>query len=117
MIRMKSLGAVALLPALVACQPAADLSDPLRAEFIAGCDGLKEYRSMKPTKRLAYCACIYDQSMAGLSEEEKQYARFYLLEMTGGNSGPTDFLRNGNVNMRAMVVASNAIGNARPKCG
>lgn len=114
-MRLLKLGSVVLASALAACNPAAVSDDPTRAAFIAGCDGLRETRSMKPERRAAYCSCGYDQTMAGLTDEEKQFAQFYLLQQAGGYKGPTNFIEKGN--MQAMMKASNAIGAARRRCG
>lgn len=101
--------------ALSACKPVADTNDPIRAEFIEACMGRIEYRSMKLEKRTAYCECGYDATMSGLSQEEKQFARFYLLEQVGVNAQSKKLIEKPDFD--AMMKASKAIGNAAKRCG
>ena len=116
MKRISFLMAVLLAaPAISACDPEAPKNDPVRTKFIAGCDGLKPYQSMKPEKRIARCKCIYDKTLRGLTDEEKRYARFYLLVQAGLEAEARKLLS--MPNMDAIVKSSNAIGAAVKQCG
>lgn len=99
---------------LAACQSQEPQNDPIRDEFVEACIGRIEYRSMPPDKRTAYCKCGYDNSLHGLSDKEKQFARFYLLEQVGVNVQSRGLIT--EPDMDAMVKASNAIGNAVKRC-
>ena len=101
--------------ALVGCNPSADKNDPIRVEFIKACEGLVEYRSMKPKKRTQFCECGYDQTMKDLSEEEKQVARFYFVIASGcRHQSRRTWLPNPAFNF--MGTASKAIGDAVKRC-
>lgn len=113
----KCVGSITLfLVAIVlsSCKPAELKDDPIRVEFVEACKGRIEYKSMKPNKRAAYCECGYDKSIGGLSDEEKQFARFYLLAQVGVEVQSRRFID--KPNMQAMVKASKAIGNAVKRC-
>lgn len=113
--RCLSITALLATATLAACKPVADTNDPIRAEFIEACMGRIEYRSMKPEKRTAHCECGYDTTMSGLSQEEKQFARFYLLEQMGVNVQSRKLIDKPNFD--AMMKASKAVGNAAKRCG
>lgn len=98
--------------ALSSCTPV-DVNDPVRAQFLAACDA--RIKHMKPDKRTAYCQCGYDVSLAGLSEDEKQLARFYLLGAVGDEATAKQLAI--KPDFKAMTKASNAIGAARYRCG
>jgi hypothetical protein len=100
--------------ALGACRTEPVSDDPLRAEFTEACNGRAEYRSMTPVKRIAFCECGYDKTMAGLSGEEQQFARFYLLSQVGVDARTRNLIQKPNV--QAMMKASNAIGEAVRRC-
>ena len=100
--------------ALVGCNPSADKNDPIRVEFIKACEGLVEYRSMKPKKRTQFCECGYDQTMKDLSEEEKQVARFYLLSQVGVDTKSKNLVTQSGIQF--MGTASKAIGDAVKRC-
>ncbi len=100
--------------ALTACMPAEPKDDPLRTEFVEACMGRIEYRAMQPDKRSAYCKCGYDRTLSGLSEEEKKFARFYLLEQVGVDAGSKQLIT--KPDMDAMLKASKAIGQAVRRC-
>ncbi|MEM8539835.1 MAG: hypothetical protein AAGF25_02670 [Pseudomonadota bacterium] len=97
------------------CHPSADENDPIRLQFVGSCEGMRAYSSMKPQKRTNLCKCVYDQALNGLEENEKQYARFYLLEQAGADSQSNRI--EGQPDMAAMLGASNAIGEAAKGCG
>ena len=109
------IAAMMVISLLWACKPSAVKDDPFRAEFVEACEGRIEYRSMKPEKRTAYCKCGYDETVSGLSDEEKQFARFYLLAQVGVDVQSRKLIS--HPNMEAMVAASNAIGAAVKRCG
>jgi hypothetical protein len=107
--------ALLLSSALLACNPAEPVADdPYRIEFVAACEGRIEYRTMQAEERTAYCECGYDKTMAGLSDEEKPFARFYLLEQVGVDVQSRNLIS--EPNMQAMVKASEAIGKAVARC-
>lgn len=106
--------AASLTLVLAACQSEKPQNDPIRDEFVEACIGRIEYRSMPLEKRTAYCECGYDKTMRGLSDREKQFARFYLLEQVGVNVQSRGLIT--EPDMDAMVKASNAIGNAVKRC-
>ena len=100
---------------LCGCNPAAEENDPIRSQFVESCDGMRAYISMKPQERTNLCKCVYDQTLSGLEEKEKQYARFYLFEQAGAASQSNRI--EGQPDMNAMLKASNAIGEAVKSCG
>jgi hypothetical protein len=69
---------------------------------------------MRPDKRTAYCECGYDKTLSGLSEEEKQIARFYLLGQVGGDVKSRFIV--GQPDIQTLLKVSNAIGNAGKRC-
>ncbi len=97
------------------CNPATEKNDPVRLQFVGSCEGMRAYSSMKPQKRTSLCHCVYDQTLSGLEENEKKYARFYLLEQTGVESSSNQI--DGQPDMNAMLSASKAIGEAVKRCG
>ena len=114
--RVLSLALVSLATsALVSCNRAEEKADPVRAEFVSACEGRIEYSSMEPGKRTAYCKCGYDKTMNALSEEEKQFARFYLLAQVGVDVRSRKLISKSNT--QAMMKATEAIGNAVKRCG
>ena len=100
--------------ALAACKPAPAKHDPIRGKFLAACDGRIEYRSMKPQKRRVYCECVYERTIKGLSELEKQYAQFYLLEQVGVDAQSRQLI--GKPDGQAMMKAAQALGKAAARC-
>ena len=99
---------------LVSCTPASLTSDPVRAEFVEACQTMKAYRSMAPLKRTEICECTYDKTMSGLSEGEKQAARFYLFTQAGVDVKSRGFVTSSNLNDAPQ--ASQAIGKAVRRC-
>ncbi|MEM7428608.1 MAG: hypothetical protein AAF441_21170 [Pseudomonadota bacterium] len=114
MHRLLLISALLATAAVAACKPAIVKSDPTRVEFVEACEGRTEYRSMKPSKRTAYCECGYDQTMSALSDEEKQVARFYLLSQVGVDVRTRGLISEPNFN--GMMKASKAIGDAAKRC-
>ena len=108
------IAAMSAMSLLGACKPLVVKDDPFRTEFVEACEGRNEYRSMKPETRTAYCTCGYDETMSGLSDEEKQFARFYLLAQVGVDVQSRRLIS--HPNMEAMVEASNAISAAVERC-
>lgn len=100
---------------LAACEQEAVKDDPVRAEFLPACEGMAAYGSMEPKKRTAHCACVYDKTMSGLSDEEKQVARFYLLEQAGLDAQSRNLVNESN--LQAIGKAANSIGEAVKRCG
>ncbi|SRR6056297_371333 len=100
---------------LGACRPAIVEDDAIRGEFLEACEGSKEYQSMPPASRSAYCACGYDRAMARLTDEEKPVAQFHLLELVGVNAREKKLVT--QKNFRAMGKASSAIAVAVQQCG
>lgn len=115
--RKAASGLITLLAslALVACTPAADKNDPYRIKALAACKIYKAYQRMPLEKRLAYCACVYDKSLSGLSKQEKQVARFYLLAQLNVDVKSMNLL-DPPPPMQSMMKASNAIGAAVKRC-
>lgn len=99
---------------LIVCKPVAQEHDGYRTEFMTACEGLNAYRTMQPAKRGAYCACTYDRTLQGLSAEEKQFARFYLLAQSGLDVQSRRLIDKPEA--KAMFVASQAIANAVQRC-
>lgn len=106
--------ALFLATLLASCKSASVADDPLRAEFVAACLVRVEYRSMKTARRTAYCECGYDKTMSDLSDNEKLYARFYLLSQVGVDVRERKFVD--RLDMQAMLKASKAIARAVRQC-
>lgn len=100
--------------ALAACKPAPAKHDPIRGEFLTACEGRIEYRSMEPQERRTYCACGYDRTIKGLSELEKKYAQFYLLEQVGVDAQSRRLID--KPDGQAMMKAAQALGKAAARC-
>jgi hypothetical protein len=103
-----------LMMTAAACNPAENENDPIRVEFISGCEGLRAYSSMKPDRRTSMCKCIYDTAMRGLSEQEKNGARFYLLEQAGIDAKSKNLVSISDLNV--MGTAAKAVGDAVKQC-
>ena len=115
-IRPAHIVAVLFLATLLAsCKSASVADDPVRAEFVAACIGRVEYRSMETARRTAFCKCGYDRTMSGLSDNEKPYARFYLLSQVSVDVRERNLIT--RPDMQAMIKASKAIGGAVRQCG
>lgn len=99
---------------LTACGPEAETGDPIRVEFVEACDGLRAYNRMESNDRIKMCKCLYDTALQGLSEEEKNGARFYLLEQAGIDARSKSLVK--KPDMKVMFAASKAVGNAVKKC-
>ena len=106
--------AVLATSALLSCKPAEVNDDPFRAEFVEACIGRIEYQSMKLKKRSAYCECGYDKTISGLADEEKKFARFYLLGQVGVDVRSRKLID--KPDGQAMMAASKAIGEAVKRC-
>ena len=106
---------IPILLILSACGPSSKENDPFRTEFFDACMQMKPYQSMSPEKRNNLCKCTYDTTMAGLSEDAQNTARFYLLSQAGVkpvSKSLVSSLPDGNV----MFEASKAIGEAARQC-
>lgn len=115
MLRIISLSSSVLAAlALAGCNLEATKADPIRIEFVEACEGRAENRSMEPKKRTTYCECGYDTTMSGLSGDEKQLARFYLLAQVGVDVQSRNLIS--EPNWKAMPKVSTAIGNAGKRC-
>lgn len=121
MSRLVSLISATVLSALlISCTPEAENENPVRAEFMASSDGLIEYKSMKPEKRTALCGCVYDKTVNGLTDTEKEFAHVYLLEQVGIDVQSRKMFSETyepDVMMNAMTKSSKALGNAAKQCG
>ena len=115
MMRVLFFGVAMLVSSsLLACKREAAKDDPIRTEFVAACEGRIEYQSMQPKKRTAYCECGYDTTLSELSDEEKQFAHFYLLAQVGVDVQSRKLIDKSN--MEAMLKASKAIDDAVKRC-
>ena len=101
--------------ALSACGPSPETNDPIRVEFIEGCMAMKAYQSMKAEKRAILCRCTYDETMANLSGDAQNAARFYLLEQAGVETASRKLMSE-TPDMAIMLDASKAIGKAVKQC-
>ena len=99
---------------VAACSSAENENDPIRIEFISACDGLGAYKSMKPDRRTSMCKCLYDTAMRGLSEKEKNGARFYLLEQSGIDAKSKNLLSISDLDV--MGTAAKAVADAVKQC-
>ena len=99
---------------LTACGPEVETNDPVRVEFVDACDGLRAYNRMEANDRINMCKCLYDTALQGLSDEEKDGARFYLLEQSGIDARSRNLVK--KPDMSVMLAASKAVGDAVKEC-
>ncbi len=120
--RRTQLIALAGLVGLAACGgangPGAP-DDPLRTEFLALCQGSPdqvriETQSQGRVKTADYCACVYDDTVRGLSDAEAKVAAFYLMSQVGASQADLQKFR--DMDLNGMVAASEAIGKAAKRC-
>ncbi|MEM9332167.1 MAG: hypothetical protein AAGA53_12635 [Pseudomonadota bacterium] len=112
---MRLINVFAFLLILSACGPSAEKSDPIRIEFAEGCMGMTAYQSMPEDKRNKLCTCIYDNAISGLEEDAQNAARFYLLGQAGVKAASKNLVSQ-PPDMKVLLEASNAIGNAVKRC-
>ena len=86
---------------------------------MTACPSQKTYQSRPKDKVLKYCACVYDQTLKGLTEDEAMTARFYLLGQSGIDvKNRREFVdRDITVVADTMGIASRALGEAVKACG
>lgn len=99
---------------------ATELPEPFEEEFLVACTAEPNntpsgfYGSDKITPD-TYCACIFDTTMRGLSEDEKLVAAFYLLGQSGIDTRNRPEFR--QIDPMAMMAGSEAVGRAVNRCG
>lgn len=116
------LTALIFCASLAACNNAPSASfepEPYSAQFASACiahpQRTREIRRDDGLKRVSqYCTCIFDKTMAGLTDDEKQAARFYLFAQV--NIDVKSMAEFKSMNLSATGVASQAIGKAVAAC-
>ncbi|MEL6826746.1 MAG: hypothetical protein AAFZ74_17675 [Pseudomonadota bacterium] len=95
-------------------------AEPFEEEFLAACASKPNgtpsgyYGTDKITPK-SYCACIFDNAMRDLSEDEKLVAAFYLLGQSGVDTRNRPEFK--QIDPMAMIAGSDSVGRAVNRCG
>ena len=96
------------------------MPEPFEEEFLAACMAKPEqtpagFYGNDPITPKSFCECMFTTTMAGLTQDEKLAAAFYLLTQSGIDlSGRPEF-RLGDPT--ASIGGSEGVGRAVRRCG